>query len=496
MAFRDVREYIEALEKHGEAIRIKEEVDWDLEASAITRLAYQLEAPAPIMENIKDYPGQTLAGGLFATFRRAAIAIGEDPDQHISKTLDVYHRRSRHPIKPIIVDEAPCQENVVTGDQVNLFDLAAPYVHDGDGGRYLGTWQFVATPDYDTDWINWGMYRQMVHNENTLGGLLLPMQDIGIMFYGKYVPNNKPMPWAAVIGTDPLVTAVSAAPYGRGRSEVDWAGGLRLEPVELVKCVTQPLYVPANAEIIIEGLVYPGDERIYEGPFGEYSGYRTSPRMPRVAYRVTAITYRTNPINCIACMGVPTDDADIIASILVRSDILNILESNGIPVTGVHLPPQGVSHIAVVSVKKPYPNMANLLASLIFGSKNTGLYVQQLIVCDEDVDVYDMDQVIHVLATKMHPRRSITFYDNQPAFPLAPWLSYEERLKGNTTKMVYDCTWPLDWSPARDIPVRSSFWDIYPERTIEKIANNWQKWGYKEDIKKVWEEGKKAWSWD
>lgn len=495
MAFRDIREYISALESYGEAVRIQEEIDWDLEASAIVRLANQLGSPAPIMENIQDYPGWRLAGALFSNYRRAAIAIGLDPDLHPSQILNLYHRRSKHPLKPIIVDQAPCQENIITGEDINLFELCAPYLHEGDGGRYLGSLQFVATQDYDTDWINWGMCHLMVHNEKTLGGLLLPQDDIGIMFYGKYLPHKKPMPFAAVIGTEPLTTAVSAAAYGRGRSEVDLAGGLRLEPVELVQCVSQPLYVPANAEIIVEGVIYPDERRLHEGPVGEYTGYRTAPRMPRVAYHVTAVTFRDNPINCIACMGVPTDDADMIAAVLLRSDILTVLQVNGVPVVDISIPPQMVSHTAIISVTKPHNNVANRIATLLFGTKNIGMNLQQLFICDEDIDVFEIKQVLHAFATKCHPKRGVTYYDNQPATPLLPHLGYEERLMGRTAKVVFDCTWPLEWSPVREIPVRGNFWDMYPERTIERICDQWQSWGYPQDMKAVWEEGKGRASW-
>jgi 4-hydroxy-3-polyprenylbenzoate decarboxylase len=496
MAYRDLREFLDALEKNGELIRIKDEVDWDLEVGAIIRLACQLDAPAPLMENIRDYPGQSMMGGYFSSYRKAAIAIGIDPDSDPATVLDAYHQRIKHPIKPIIVNRGVCQENVVTGDDVNLFDIASPMPHDGDAGRYIATWQFVATPDYDTDWINWGMYRQMIQNEKVLGGLVMPMQDIGYQFYTKYLPNKKPMPWATVIGTEPITTIVSAAPYGIGRSEVDWAGGLRLEPVELVKCVSQPLYVPANAEYIIEGYVNPTlEDRAYEGPWGEYTGYRTSPRAPRTAFHVTAITYRNNPIHPHSPLGVPVDDSHMAFAILVRSDMLNVLENNAIPVVALHVPPEMVGHVVVVSIKKPQPNLANLIASLLFGTKNTGFAIRDVIVCDEDVDVYDLDQVLHVLATKWHPRRGTTFYDNQVGMPLTPYLSMEERLWGRTAKMVYDCTWPLDWSPTRDIPVRSSFWDIYPERIIEEVCHKWQRLGFKEDMNKIWEHGKKLVSW-
>lgn len=479
--YRDMRGYIEALEKHGELVRTSKEIDWDLEAAAITRLVYQRNAPAILMENIRDYPGWRMMGGVFSSWRRAAIAIGLHPDASRKEIQAIYEERMEHPIKPIIVDEAPCQENIITGDDVNLFDIPAPYVHDGDGGRYVTTWGFVATPAYQTDWINWGMYRQMVHNERTLGGLCLPSQDIGIQYYGGWEPAGKPMPFAAVIGGEVLTTAISAVPVGVGVSEVDYAGGLLLEPVELVKCVSIDLLVPANAEVVIEGYVNP-KERVYEGPFGEYTGYRTSPRLPRVAYHVTAITFRNNPIIAIANMGVPTDECDMIANTLWRADLMKVLKYNGIPVVDVSMPTQMVMHTAFVSIKKPYSSIPNKVAQLIFGEKNSGLFIHQVFVCDEDVDVQDLEQVMHVFATKWHPKRGTYIYENTVGVPLHPFLDLQERTWSRATKVCFDCTWPVEWSPTAEVPVRSNFWDIYPERIVEKVCKNWQEYGFKEDL--------------
>ena len=491
--YRDLRGYLDALEKFGELIRIQEEVDWDLEAGAITRLGYQLNAKASLMEKIKDYPGQRFIGGVFSNYRRAAIAIGLDPDADLSKIQAVYYERRKHPIKPIVVGDGPCQENILTEKDVNLFDLAAPYVHDGDGGRYLTTWAFVATPSYQTDWINWGMYRQMIHNERTMGGLCMPFQDIGVQYYGGWEPAGKPMPFATVIGGEVLTTAVAACPYGVGVSEVEYAGGLLLEPVELVKCVTSDLLVPANAEIVIEGYVSP-KERCYEGPFGEFTGYRTAPRMPRVAYHVTSISYRDNPIIPIANMGVPIDENDIVANTLWRADILEVLRSNGLPVVDLSCPAELVNHVYVVSVKKPYDAVAPKIAEAILGTKNSGSSVNQIIVVDEDVDVNDLKQVFHVLATKWHPRRGTYFYDTV-VMPLDPSLSMEERLMMKGTKVCFDCTWPNNWSPTAELPVRSSFWDIYPERVMENVCKKWQAFGHKEDMASVWNQGKDLIAW-
>ena len=479
--YRDIRGYVDALEKHGELVKTSAEVDWDLEAGAITRLSNQLNAKAILMENIKDYPDFRLLGGVFNSWRRAALAIGLSPDASRNEIQETYCERLDHPIKPIIIEDAPCQENILTEEDVNLFDLPAPMVHAGDGGRYPTTWAFVATPSYNTDWINWGMYRQMIHNETTLGGLVLPSQDIGIQYYGGWEPAGERMPFAAVIGGEVLTTAVAAVPYGVGRSEVEFAGGLLLEPVELVKCVSVDLLVPANAEIIIEGYVSP-NERCYEGPFGEYTGYRTSPRMPRVAYTVTAITYRNNAIMPMANMGVPTDECDMIANTLWRADLLRVLKDNGVPVIDVSMPTEMVMHTAFISIKKPYSSIPNKIAKLIFGEKNTGLFLHQIFICDEDVDVQDLSQVMHVFATKWHPRRGTHYFDNTVGVPLHPFLDLQERTWSKASKICFDCTWPSEWSPTAEIPVRSSFWDIYPEQIVEKVCSNWQAYGQSENM--------------
>ena len=483
--YRDLREYVEMLEKHGELVRIQEPVDWDLEAGAITRLSYQLNGPAVLMDNVQDYPGQRFLGAPLATWRRMAIALGLDPDTDRRTIQRLFEERLEHPIRPIIVEEAPCQENIITEDDVNLFDLAAPYLHDGDGGRYLTTWAFVATKAYQTDWVNWGMYRQMVHNERTLGGLCMPAQDIGIQYYGGWEPAGVPMPFATVIGADILSTTVSAVPYGIGKSEVEYASGLLLRPVELVKCVTVDLMVPANAEIIIEGYVNP-KERCYEGPFGEFTGYRSSPRMHRIAYHVTAITFRDNPIIPIANMGVPMDESHLIGNTIWRAGVMKTLRDNGIPVVDISVPPEMAMQAFFASVKKPYAAVAHRLGELLFAT-HAGI-PSIIFVVDEDCNVQDLNEVMHVVGTKWHPKRGTYFFENTVGLPLSPALSLEERAWSIGTKVVIDCTWPSTWSPTAEIPMRSSFWDIFPERIVEKVCSQWQKYGFKQDMKPALEE--------
>ncbi len=473
---KDAREFLAALDKAGELIKIEEEIDWDLEAGAIARRSNEVEGPAVLCQKVKGYPeGYRLFCTPLASFRRVAAALGLDPDTPIKKIFDEYEHRMASPIKPVVVKDGPCKEEIFTGEKVNLFDLPVPMVHDGDGGRYL-TWHAFITKDPDSDFINWGMYRAMVVNSNTLTGLCGPQSDQGKIFYQKYVPQKKPMPFAVALNMSPLCSLVSMAPIPYGQSEANYAGGLHQEPVELVKCETSDILVPAHAEIIIEGVALP-DERIMEGPFGEFTGYRSSPRMPRTAYRVTAITQRRHPIMAVTCPGVPMGEDHITASVVQTSAFKMWLRSNTIPFKDVFMPPAMVGMGVVVSIKPLYNHQAVHIGQVL------GLRMgvpSLVIVVEDDVDVYDMNQVMHALATKCHPNRGIKIEDHVPMIPLVPYLDLQERRWGDGARAIYDCTWPLDWPKETAIPPRSAFASIYPKEVQEKLIANWAKWGFRE----------------
>lgn len=470
---KDNREFIKQLEKTGDVKFVKREVDWDLEIGAMVRKTCEEEGPSLLFENVKDYPGHKVYGALIATFRRFAVALGLSPETPVRDIIAEYEERINKPIKPIEVSSAPCQENVVQGDEVDLFSLPVPMVHDGDGGRYIGTWHISIAKDPDSDWVNWGMYRLQFIGPNTMAGLCIPRSDQGRIFYGKYVPYNKPMPFAVAIGADPISSMVGMSAVGPGVSEVDYAGALMRSPIELTKAVTCDIPVPANAEIILEGEILPnvGAE---EGPFGEYTGYRTAPRAPRSVYKVKAITYRNNPIFTMSCMGIPTDDNAIGMAITRSVDIKRFLTGNGVPVTNVYVPPEGASMLIVVQVKEKYSNLAQQIGQLLFGSTVGGLWSSTVIVVDEDVDIYNLKEVVHAWITKCHPVRDITVLPKAIGAPLHPFLDKQERIWSKGCKAIYDCTWPLEWT--KDVvPQKSSFATIYPKEVQERILKYWKK---------------------
>lgn len=475
--YKDNREFIDALEAAGQLVRIKQEVDWDIEAGAIVRKACEDGAPAPLMENIKDYPGTKFLGGPLASYKRLAIALGLDPDSNFKEIAAEYNKRtSGNGIPPVMVDrsQAPVKQNIMMGKDVDLLKLPAPMVHDGDGNRYLCTWHFVCTKDPDTGDVNWGTYRQGVYDEKTMVGPLLPFSDGGKMFHGKYVPRGEPMPFATVMAADPLSILASSAPASI--PETDFAGMLLGQPVELVKCETNDLEVPANAEVVIEGVVLP-DVRLEEAPFGEYTGYRTSPREPRMVYKVNCVTYRDNPINLISCPGVPTDENQLLRGFTLALELEKLLRSQGLPITGVYMPPQSTHHWMVVGVKPAYTGIAQQIAQLAYGSK-LGVWFHMITVVDDTVDFTNLNEIVHAMSTRCHPVNGIHIWEGAGT-PLNPFASLAERQLGRGPKVLFDCLFPLNWDPLNEKPQLISFKTAYPKAIQEKVLANWASYGYK-----------------
>mgnify|MGYP001341520835 CR=1 FL=1 len=479
MAAKEFRQFIEALEKTGDVLRISQEVDWDLEVGAIGRRAYERGDPAILFEKIKDYPeGYRIFNGSLGTFRRVAISMGLPPDTSIRDIYKEYERRESQPVKPMVVPSGPCKENILQGDDVDLYRLPAPMIHEGDGGRYIGTWDVVVFQDPASEWANWGMYRFMVHNQRYMVGFPRRHSHLGMILHQKFVPEGKPMPIALVLGADPMCHQVATASYGIGVSEADYAGALRQAPVELVKCETSDLLVPAQSEIVIEGEILP-DMTAQEGPFGEYPGYRTEGARMGVLCRVKAITFRNSPILSMISLGTPPDDNSIATPIASAIAVKRRLRKRDIPVTDVYSPPAAVLHIAVIGVKSGGRKVAESILDALTERRADW---SKVIMVDEDVDVFDMDQVMHALATKCHPDRGIIHREVEAgkANPLTPHYTPEERRAYKGAMALFDCTWPPEWPKETRIPIKTSFDSIYPKELQDMVVKNWKEYGFSE----------------
>ncbi len=480
MTFTDNRQFISALEKSGDVVRIKDEIDWEGEAGAMVRRGMERRAQALFFEKIKDYPpGFTIFGGPLATHRRLAVALGFKPETPFSEIQHHYENRIESPIKPMLVSKGPCQENVITGNDVDLFKLPVPLIHWGDGGRYIGSWHAVVMKDPDSSWVNWGMYRQMVYNRNTIVGAWHVHNQGGMLLQSKYMPTRTPMPVAIAIGMDPLSTLVTVAPFNAGQSEVDYAGALLGKPVELVKCKTVDLMVPAQSEIVLEGEIIPS-MIVPEAPFGEYTGYRTALNPRGVACRVKAITFRNNPILTMDNPGLPVDSSGVCWSMTTAVANKKLLRQQMVPVTDVHYPPEGANMMAFVSLKRMYSNLAMQVHHIIQGGAE---WAPKVIVMDDDVNVFDMDEVLHTLGTRCNPERGIKIIEGESGNALHPFLSPKERYWGKGASVLFDCMWPYDWSRKTDIPPRVSFKETYPKEIQDKVLKNWKKYGFEQENK-------------
>ncbi|MBI4526668.1 MAG: UbiD family decarboxylase [Deltaproteobacteria bacterium] len=475
--FNDTRDFIEALRSTGDLIEIEEEVHWDLELGAISRLACEKDSPAILFRKIADYPEERTAfSNPMATWRRVAVAFGVAPESPVKEIYAEYERREGKLIAPTTVKTGPCKETVRGGSDVDLFDFPAPMLHDGDGGRYLGTWDLAVSRDPETDWVNWGMYRFMVYDSLHLTGFPRPTSHLGKVFLDHYVPEKRAMPMALVIGADPISHFAASATYHIGGEEAALAGGLRGAALELVGCETSDLLVPAHSEIVIEGEVLPDCVGL-EGPYGEYPGYRTGEMGNGILFRVNAVTHRRGPILTVDATGY-RDDSSTITALTGAIAIKRRLQRHGLPVLDVNVPREGAVHMAIIAVKYGGRQIAREILDTLTSRR---ALLSKLFLVEPDVDVFDMGKVLHAFSTKCHPAHGIhvVHYEGR-ANTLTPCYSQGERAIQKGATVLYDCTWPGEWSREWEVPVKATFETIFPETVREKILSGWKRYGFKE----------------
>ncbi|MGH7905227.1 MAG: UbiD family decarboxylase, partial [Candidatus Binataceae bacterium] len=423
----DLREFMKLLEREGELRRVSTEVDWRYEIGAMSRMVCERQGPAPLFENVKDYPNQPVAAVLFgpghaAPLARIALTLGLEKTTPALEVIEALRERFKNPQPPVTVpgDRAACKEVVLRGDDIDLLRFPVPWIKEIDGGRYIGTWDIVIAKDPDTGWINWGTYRCMLKDKRSYAVLLLPQGQHGGAILRKYEQRGEPMPVALVIGADPASHLAASAPLEHGTNEREIAGGIRGSGLELVKCETNDLEVPANAEIVIEGEVMPG-ERVDEGPFGEYTGHSVAQgRAPLV--RVTCITHRKNPVFTMANMGKLLDDSAYCVGPMSAAVAKNRLEAHGLPVRAIYY---YIPEVPVISLK-PGPGIKRrIVATLLSGER---MVTSGIVFVDEDVDPSRLDDVWWAITTRMHPE-SFEFMRGAPMNALHPLLRPEDRTR-------------------------------------------------------------------
>ena len=482
------REYVEQLKDLKELVTVEKEVDWNLEMSAITRHAYDLPAPAPLFKNIKGCtPDFNVLGapvGLSPDkehpFKRIALSLGlpKDTDgpsivREWSKLPDVT------PIPPRVVETGVCKENKLFGEDIDLTKLPIPLIHHGDGGRYINTYGIFIARTPDGSWVNWAISRAMLDGPQTIAGVVIPTQDFG-KIYAQWKEIGEDMPFALCLGVDPAIAMIAGYPLPSGRNEGDIMGGWYGEPVDVVKCETNDLFVPASTEIVIEGFASL-TETVPEGPMGEYGGYVWSGKSKSVpCFNVTAMTYRNNPIMPLCVAGVPTEENHTNWGVSIAASIQNVLKHQGFPIKECFIPMESATHWFVVSVDRNRQNvdddeLALAIGTAVFASKG-GSYVPKVIVVDDDIDPSNLNQVVWALATRHHPDRRVSI-PNQYIFPLVAYLDAKEKSDAVSTRVIYNCLTPFHtWEKERR-PVEASFRG-YPEELQKHVIDNWESYGF------------------
>lgn len=471
MPYSDLREFIGRLKLEGELSEISPEVDWRYEVGGIVRKALDLQGPALLFKKVKDYDSPLFTSGL-ATYSRLSLALGLSRNEALERIVSEFRERIKNPMRTSRVEKAPCKENILKGDEVDLLRFPVPLWQKGDGGRYLGTWHGVVTRDPETGWTNAGMYRTMIHDRKTLGILIARDQHIGL-HYEKYRRTNSSMPVAIVIGMDPALPLAFLTPLPAHMSEYDFAGGLRGKAVDLVKCETVDLEVPASAEIVIEGEI-PPKERKAEGPFGEWMGHYGGKPGPRPVIHVHCVTHRNNPIFRGTLEGKPINEDHICTSVALSALAHNFLEETlGIPgIRGVHFPAaSGAWGMAIVSLNQRYPAHSRTVAHALLGSK-MGAFLKNVVIVDEDIDPFNLDEIWWTMVSRLQASRGITVLQRGKTAFMDP--SQISELQGFADTLIIEAVKPYEWQP------RSEWGDQrFPpvacpsKETMEDVEKRW-----------------------
>lgn len=493
----DLRAHLAELEKHGLLKRVKNEIDKDWELSAVSRWVYignkEDSRYATLYENVKGFDIPVVVGAIGGSYKTYAVALGVDPNlprkEVMQQIREKWINALDNPIKPVLVEDGPVHENLITGDDVDVHMLPVPvWTPEKDRGWDKGngyiTSPYHVTKDPETGIRNVGTYRTMLREEKDFLGIAGTFGAHIWHHIKKNEEKGKPTEIATVIGCDPAVgmVAVTEVPYGVDEFAV--AGALRGEPLRLVKCKTVDIEVPASAEIVIEGRLLSEKEREYEAeaPFGEYTGYQGSAKFSPV-YEVTAITHRNNPIYQAFISQMPPSESSKVRHVAYEALILKHFKSMGFEgIVDINIPESTQAGVVIVSIRKNNDGQPARIANAILAALQPR-WGKFIIVTDDDVDVYDLDNVLWAMTfrTSLTPkRRGIHFFEGL----IAQCLDYSsvENMENLKTRwdwpgeaVLIDATRPYVPYPVVALP---------PQKYLRKALDSWKKYGLPELEKK------------
>jgi UbiD family decarboxylase len=479
---KDLREYLQVLESLGDVEHIDRPVSAVLEAAAITRWSTEQRRPAPLFDNIeRAQPGFRMVGAAGALcsgqnhpLARVALSLGLSHDvtaQELVEHLVEAHGKAPIPPKLISADSAPCKQNILRGADATLDRFPVPLVHEDDGGRYVNTWGIIVAKTPDGRWTNWSISRIMMIDNRHMTGLFLPQQHIG-MIWAEWEKIGEPMPFAVVQGGDPGVPMIGGMPIPAEMDEGTFLGTLYSEPVEVVKCETVDLEVPATAEIVIEGHVSITRDAT-EGPYAEFHGYALPETSPEPVYTIEAITYRDNPIWPVTSTGRPPDDSQIAPALGVSAEVTALLRNAGLPITTSWLLVDTACHWMIITVPRHWRDVMPGTSTTEFVHRigelmsinRVGHMCPMSYVLDDDIDPSNTSDVLWALGTRIHPNLR---QEHWPV-PILPWYqcyTADERHSGRGPIVLHDGLLP----PVGDGRARPATFDtLYPPEIRERV---------------------------
>lgn len=491
MKYKDLREFIAALEAQGELKRIHVEVDPYLEITEICDRTLRAGGPALLFENVKGHD-MPLLGNLFGTPKRVALGMGQDSVEALREVgkLLAFLKEPDPPkglkdawdklpifkqvlsMGPKNVKRAPVQEVVYEDDDVDLDLLPIQHCWPGDAGP-LVTWPLVITKGPHKKRQNLGIYRQQKIGKNRLIMRWLSHRGGALDFleFQKEHPGE-PFPVAVALGADPATILAAVTPVPDSLSEYAFAGLLRGSRTELVKCGHADLDVPASSEIILEGFIYP-DDMAAEGPFGDHTGYYNEvDHFP--VFTVTRMTMRRDAIYHSTYTGRPPDEPAILG-LALNEVFVPILCKQFPEIVDFYLPPEGCSYrMAVVTMKKQYPGHAKRVMMGVWSFLRQFMYTKFVIVLDDDVDARNWEDVIWAITTRMDPARDTVLVENTPI----DYLDFASPVSGLGSKMGLDATnkWPGETDREWGTPI------VMDEAVKARVDDRWEALGIGLDL--------------
>ena len=457
MKYRDLRDFLSKLESEGELKRISVEVDPYLEMTEVCDRTLRRGGPALLFERPKGYTVPVL-GNLFGTPRRVALGMGaedvaalreigrllaflKEPDppkgmREAWRSLPIFKKVLD--MAPKQVSNAPCQQLLLEGSQVDLGALPIQTCWPGDAGPLI-TWGLVVTRGPERPRQNLGIYRQQVIGRNKLIMRWLSHRGGALDFQAwQRTHPGEPFPVAVALGADPATILAAVTPIPDTLSEYAFAGLLRGSRTELARCLGSELQVPAAAELVLEGHIAPG-ETAAEGPFGDHTGYYNEVEQFPVL-TVERISHRHDPIYHSTYTGRPPDEPAVLG-VALNEVFVPILQKQFPEIADFYLPPEGCSYrLAVVSLHKQYPGHAKRVMLGVWSFLRQFMYTKFVIVVDDDVDARDWKDVIWAMTTRMDPARDTLLIESTPI----DYLDFASPVSGLGSKIGLDATnkWP------------------------------------------------------